>query len=439
MNEPRLPSSDLQTPGSQPIQPWRAVNINRWIVLVAAFLAWLFAGVQMSITSLVSNSATKDFLQSSGLSADVIKQQCTVWFARHNATFLLGAATGGLLFGWFGDRFGRAKALGLSICCYSFFSFVAAFVDSPEAYVLVRFLGCLGVGGAWPNGIALASETWSDVSKPVLAGVIGTAANMGLVLMGVIAIGTEITPVSWRWVMMLGSAPFFLGLISLAVVRESPKWLAAGRASAKKATPVRDVFKPPLLRLTLLGIVLGALPLFGGWGCTNWLIPWADQVGAQADPSMKAWTQVYRSTGASVTSLLGGWVAFKLGRKPSYFLFSLASLLVGQYIYRYLTPSDPEFNWWTLALGATTGFYFGWLPLCLPEMFPTRVRSTGAGVTFNFGRYITAAGVLGAGWLSSLPYFHGDYGKVGSVTSLVFAIGLLTIWFLPTPEEHSNT
>jgi hypothetical protein len=202
---------------------------------------------------------------------------------------------------------------------------------------------------------------------------------------------------------------------------------------------VAEVFQPPLLTATLLGILLGTIPLFGGWGCTNWLVPWADQVGAQTDASLKAWTQVYRSAGAAASSLAGGWVAARLGRRLSYFLFSLSSLVIGQLIYRELNPLHPQFGFWVFLLGTTTGFYFGWLPLCLPELFPTRVRSTGAGVTFNFGRIATAFGVLGAGLLSRLPAFNGDYGKVGSVTSLVFAAGMLAIWLMPRKAPSALT
>ena len=142
---------------------------------------------------------------------------------------------------------------------------------------------------------------------------------------------------------------------------------------------------------------------------------------------------------AAVTSAIGGWVSAKLGRRFSYFLYSAASLFIGQHLYNNLHPTHPHFNWYALMLGATTGFFFGWLPLCLPEMFPTAVRSTGSGVTFNTGRVATGLGVLGAGYLSSLSYFGGDYAKVGAVTSLIFAGGLAAIWLLPkTPPASEN-
>lgn len=440
MQPPRTPDSIIEPDcsgspdcGGSVVERVRSPR-QQYLVLAVTFLSWLFAGFQMSITPLVSQSATLDFLDSP--QASVPRQTITTWFARYNAAFLFGAAAGGLLFGWIGDRFGRARALGLSVFCYSIFSAVAALTDSPEQFVLVRFIGCLGVGGTWPNAIALAGETCSDISKPLLAGIIGTAANVGLVLTGLLTCFVTVTSDDWRWVMLLGSSSAVIGISCFLTVPESPKWLAShSHGRQYDPRPIRDVLTPPLLTTTILGIVLGAIPLFGGWGCTNWLVPWADQYGAKTDPTLKAWTQVYRSAGAAVSSLLGGWVAAKIGARTAYFLFSLSSLLIGQFIYRALNPLDSHFAIWVFALGTTTGFYFGWLPLCLPEMFPTRVRATGSGVTFNSGRVLTGIGVLGAGYLSSLPSFGGDYAKVGSITSLVFLLGMIAIWLLPQRKE----
>lgn len=401
----------------------------RWGILTAAFLGWMFAGVQMAITPLVSRSATMDLLPT--LREGNVGQ----WFARYNAAFLLGAAAGGLLFGWLGDRAGRAKALGLSILCYSLFSALCYWVTSPEQLLLLRFLSCLGVGGTWPNGIALASETFNDVSRPLMAGIIGTAANVGNVLMGLVGMYVRITPESWRWVMLLGATPAVLGLVVLACVPESPLWMRARGtlAQRKAAAPVAEVFRSPLLRLTLIGILLGTIPLLGGWGSGNWLVPWADSVGALKDPFLKAQTQVLRSGGGAISSLLGGWLAGWLGRRRSYFLISAGSLAMSAYIFHWLTPTAAPFPWCAFFLGVISGFYFGWLPLCLPELFPTRVRSTGAGVTFNFGRVAAAAGVLGGGNL--VAYYQGDYAQAGAVTSLIYALGLFVIWFAPLARE----
>src|SRR6185436_18594517 len=138
------------------------------------------------------------------------------------------------------------------------------------------------------------------------------------------------------------------------------------------------------------------IPLLGGWGSGNWLVPWAQKV----NPEIWTWTQLNRSLGGSISSLLGGWLAGLAGRRRSYFLISLGSLIVSELVFNLLNPH----HGWLFAAGAfmvglVSGFFFGWLPLCLPELFPTRVRSTGAGVTFNFGRIASALGVFGAGIL----------------------------------------
>jgi MFS family permease len=360
------------------------------------------------------------------------------WIAWLVGAFLLGAAAGGLLFGWIGDRLGRSRAMGLSILWYSLFCGATYFADNPTQLLVLRLLAGLGVGGTWPNGVALVSEAWSNASRPVLAGVMGAAANIGLAAMSGIGIWIAIQPDDWRWVMLVGAAPAILALLVFLLVPESPRWLAdrAARLRADRGagrwSPVLEVFRPPLLWLTLIGIALGTVPLIGGWGSANWLIPWADQVGAAADPpdqSLKAFTQLWRSLASIPGSLLGGWVASLVGRRRFYFLTSLGSLVVAQYLFRSVTPADGQFMVLVAVLGVFNGMYFGWLPLFLPELFPTHVRSTGAGISYNFGRIFTALAVLAAGAL--MLHFASDFAEIGRITSFIFAIGMVVILLAP--------
>jgi len=425
------------------------------LVLVTAFLGWMFAGIHLSISSLVMRVAAKALLGSTD------EGEVGLWFGWLICAFLLGAAAGGYLFGRIGDRYGRARAMGLSILCYSLFSLVSAFAQDPWQLLILRFLTCLGVGGMWPNGIALVSEAWPNISRPFLAGAIGTAANVGILLFSVITCYWLITNDAWRWTLVLGATPAVLGLFVLAAVPESPRWRAswnqrksqpAGSSSsaAPGTTPTAapSVFRPPLLRITALGIALGAVPLFGGWGSSNWATAWASQVGdrtpgagqgeedsRKADPTLKSQVSIYRSLPGSITSLLGGALALMLGRRFSYFLLSFGALFSAQYLFWFLEPGDPQFLYWTAALGAFSGFYFGWLPLCLPEMFPTHVRSTGSGVSFNFGRILTAGGVLLSAEL--VRAFSGDYAQIGRITSLVYVVGIVIVFFMPdTSQSH---
>ena len=186
-----------------------------------------------------------------------------------------GGAAGGLVFGRIGDRFGRVKGMTAAICCYSGMSLLAYFVQAPWQLLIMRFLVCMGMGGMWPNGVALMSEVWSGLSRPLLAGVIGTAANIGIFVVG--SIGNyvrEVTIDDWRWVMILGGTPIVLGILIPFIVPESPRWLAqkaGGSADEKKpSVGTAEIFQSALLPVTLIGILLATVPLFGSWGSSNW-------------------------------------------------------------------------------------------------------------------------------------------------------------------------
>src|SRR5262249_50751727 len=146
------------------------------------------------------------------------------WYAWLLCAFLLGAAFGGLLFGQWGDRAGRTRAMGWSVLCYSFFSGACWFAQSAEQLLALRFLASLGLGGTWPCGVALVSEAWPDASRPALAGAMGTAANVGIFLTGLVGRWAPITSESWRWAWLLGALPVLLGVWVLGYVPESPRW-----------------------------------------------------------------------------------------------------------------------------------------------------------------------------------------------------------------------
>ncbi len=421
---------------------------NRYLVLVAGFLGWMLAGVQLAVTSVVMREAARSLLDSSdeGLFGQ--------WFGMLTSAFLLGAASGGYLFGCVGDRMGRKKAMAISIACYSLFAGLTYFVNGPWQLLVLRFATGMGVGGMWPNGIALVSEAWPNMSRPMLAGVIGTAANVGIMLFSILTCFVHVTPDEWRWVMALGATPLILAVLVALFVPESPRWLAirsseAPKDSASSATssPLVEIFRPPLLKVTIVGITLGTIPLFGGWGNSNWANAWASQAGekveaeeqsaepVEADPALKARVLLARSAPGSLASLLGGAVATLIGRRRCYFLLALACFFCSQSLFSLASPKDPQFLWWTGALGLFSGFFFGWLPLCLPEMFPTRVRSTGAGVSFNFGRVATAIAIVIAAIMLK-ENFQGDYAQLGRVTSLVYLIGTVVIWFAPDTSSR---
>ncbi|MEZ6070319.1 MAG: MFS transporter [Pirellulales bacterium] len=353
------------------------------------------------------------------------------------AAFLLGAALGGLVFGWLGDRSGRTKAMGLSILWYSLFTGLGYWATDANQLLVLRFVACMGIGGMWPNGVALVAEAWPDVSRPALAGLIGAAANVGITVLGVISRLHPLTADSWRWLMLVCATPALLGLFVLWWVPESPRWLAGRTSHGKgaRAVPAAEVFRPPLLRLTLFGIVLGTIPLLGAWGASKGYVLWADRIGAELGQlNLKSDAQIVWGVGASIGSLAGGWLASRLGRRASYFLVSLGSVLISAYLFRATTPGyNFPFMATVFLLGLIPTVYFGWLPFYLPELFPTRVRATGAGVAFNFGRIISAAVTLSTVGLVAL--YQGRENEIGAVGSMVYALGMVVIWFAPSTSH----
>lgn len=403
-----------------------AQNPGKWFVLVAGVSGWLFAGAQLALMPFAALTISKDLMGASFTSAGA-----GTWFAGYSAVTMLGAAFGGIVFGSLGDRYGRAKGLSWSMLCYTVFGLAGYFVKTQEQLLLLRFLVGLGVGGTWPNGVSLLSEFWSDASRPVLAGLMGAAVNVGIFLLSLLGKWYVVTPDTWRGVMLITGSPIIFALAVLVFLPESPKWLesrVAGNAAIASSS-LAELFRPPLLRVTFLGICLGGIPLLGAWASSKWMLPWAEHVAGAANPGYKATTLAYWSVGATVGGLVGGYVGQLLGRRLSYIAISAGACGMNLFIYGWLKPLDAAFLPAVFIQGAVSTMFFGWLPLYLPEIFPTRVRATGTGISYNSGRFLTAAGVMAAGLL--IQMFHGDYAKVGSITGLVYALGVVVIWLAP--------
>jgi hypothetical protein len=241
---------------------------------------------------------------------------------------------------------------------------------------------------------------------------------------------------SWRWCLLAGSTSIVLGIIVLLAVPESVAWLRTktDEGKDKRAGALSSLLSPPLLPLTLIGIALGTIPLLGGWGVTSWLIPWTEAVRGAEDQSAKALTAIMRASGGAVGSLFGGWIANQLGRRTTYFLISLASFGLSEFIFLRLDPSMAGFSAMVFAVGCVSTVFFGWLPLYLPELFPTHARATGSGISFNFGRILTAVGVLGTGTITS--WFQEDYRRAGAIMSLIYAAGMLVILLAPDTTKN---
>lgn len=402
---------------------------QRYLVLVTCFVALVFDGVELGLMPIASLSVSKSLLGSAFTS-----ELGGEWFARFTASLMLGAAIGGIALGALGDRIGRTRAMGVCILFYSIFAALGAYARTQEQMLVLRFLVGLGVGGLWPNGIALVSECWSNASRPLVSGAMMAGLNAGILLLSQLARQWTITPESWRWVFQFAGVPALLGVFVLLALPESPKWLASRGASPQNAAPLRALFQPQLIRFTLVGILLSAIPMAGAWSASKWMIPWADKVAGASNVTYKAATQGWWALGATIGSFAGAQVASWLGRRLSYALISAATVTMTVAMFQLTAPLRPGFHAIVFAQGLVATLFFGWLALYLPELFPTRVRATGSGLAYNSGRFATALGVLAAGFLFAA--LGGDYPRVGTLCAMIYALGLVVVWWAPDTKER---
>ena len=402
----------------------------RYAVLIAAFLALVFDGVELGLMPVASLSVSKSLL------GDAFTPTAGGdWFARFTAALMLGAAIGGITLGSLGDRIGRTRAMGISILMYSIFAALGGFAKTQEQMLLLRFLVGLGVGGLWPNSIALVSECWPGASRPLVSGAMMAGLNLGILILSQLVRFWPVTPDSWRWLFHFAGAPAMLGLIVLTFLPESPKWLASRSLKKNPVAPLRELFQPALLRFTLVGILVSAIPMIGAWSASKWMIPWADSVAGTGHPGYKAAVQGWWALGAVLGSFAGAQLAGWLGRRLSYCLISAATVLITLALFQLTEPLAPSFKPVVFFQGFTATLFFGWLALYLPELFPTHVRATGSGLAYNSGRFATAAGVLLTGFLFTV--LGGNYATIGSLCALIYALGIVVIWWAPDTTEKS--
>ena len=424
-------------------------------ILVCAFLGWFFGGTQIALNNLIqtgvldvldqsgsidqelygeltaklgNDSATPDELARMEQWSPLVKK----WYAWLQCAFLFGAALGGYIFGKLGDRLGRTRTLGIAIIWFSAFTGLTWFAAGPEQLFVMRFLACLGIGGTWPNGVALVSEVWANAARPVLASAIGMAGNLGIFTMSNLSRVFAENDVSWKMGLLANTAPILLGATILAFLPESPGWRLNSSARTQRKP---SVFRKPHLKVTLIGIALATIPLIGGWGSANWMVPWAaDEGKAIGDGTLAPRVVMYRSLASIVGSLFAGLIAVTLGRRRTYLIAAVAAFVSAQIAFWFTSPHDQAFFVLAAVLGIFNGIFFGWLPFFLPELFPTRIRATGTGVSFNYGRILTALSIFGTGYI--LGSFNHDYAAIGRITSFVFLLGVVAIYFAPDTSKR---
>ncbi len=421
---------------------------GQWLALVAALLGWAFDGFEMGVFPLVARPALIE-LEGLGEQEKVRKDTSrspaerdaakaavdgTVreWNAILTAVFLVGASLGGFLFGWIGDRIGRVRAMVFSVLTYAVFTGLCGFSQAAWHLAVLRFLAALGMGGEWSLGVALVMEKWSPHARPVLAGMIGAASNVGFLSVALLA--RVIQPdESWRVILIACVFPAVLTFFIRMFVPESEKWQQAAASGPKPG--LTAIFVPGLRRRSLLGAGLGAVALLATWGAVQWITLWVDQMPSSG-PDSKAEAQMVSALGAIVGAFLGAFWLQHLPRRVGYFVLCLVSLVVCQVLFLPGVFREAlggrDFGAPLLAtvavVGACSAAFYGWLPLYLPELFPTRVRAAGQGFCYNFGRALAAVGVLVVNFGIDLK---GEYATAGALICLIYLVGMVLAWFVP--------
>ncbi|MBL9201083.1 MAG: MFS transporter, partial [Opitutaceae bacterium] len=412
--------TETASPAAPPVE-----GRARALTLAAAFLGWMFDGVEMGIFPLVARPALLELQVSSGAIGELYVQ---TWMGRITAGFLLGAAVGGVVFGWLGDRVGRVRAMMLSVLAYSLFTGLNYFVTDPWQLVALRFIAALGMGGEWSLGVALVMEVWPRERQPLMAALIGVASCLGYALIALAGIFADITEHSWRWVMLLGMLPALLAIFIRWFVPESERWQAAV-ARDGPGRPLREIFSPALRGRTALGIALATVPLVVTWGIVLWIPLWADQLTGGREPRVKAWCLLAISLGAAVGAFIAPLLDRWLARRTVYVVLCAGSLAACSLLFRAFTDYGSGFLVVVGIVGVFTSSFYGWLPQYLPELFPTRVRATAQGISYNFGRVITAVGAWQMGAL--MAFFDGSYAAAGAAVVFVYLLGAACVWLAP--------
>jgi MFS family permease len=349
------------------------------------------------------------------------------------AAFLIGWALGGAFFGRLGDLLGRSRALSLTILTYAIFTGLSFFAQTWWHLLIFRFLAALGIGGEWAVGSTLLSETWPKKWRPWTAAVLQTGVNIGVLIACVasIALGGQHP----KWIFLIGVIPAVLVFYIRRHVPEPETWAAAHESAPKPS--VMDLFRGATQRITLVSIGICACSLTAWWAFMFWQaqhVRSLDEVRAMTASdrdSLVAWTFFGIIFISIVGNFFAGWLARAFGYK--------AALLVmfGGFIATMSAAFGIEHSlgaltrFWLPAVGFWSGV-FGLFTMLLPPLFPTLLRTTGAGFSYNIGRIAAAAGTIFAAQITKDGNFRVTLFYVGFlfIPAMIFTI------FLPTAERE---
>lgn len=419
---------------SQPAGP--RFTAHQWVVLVVAYLGWVFDLMDVFLMVLVRDRAMTELLGPGATQGEI-----GVWGGWALGITLIGWAGGGLVFGMIADRWGRARTMALTILIYAVFTGLCGLAQTPMQLIVLRLIASFGIGGEWGAGASMIAEVFPRASRALAAGVLQSAAATGFfaaILLEYLVDG------NWRHAFFGGAVPALLALVVRLTLREPGAWMAVKDRATGVGTRVGSLLAlvgdRELRRRLLLGTALAIIGIFAYWGTNFWVnarfteLLRAQGVDAAAIAPGVRWALVVLNLGNLAGFLLYIPVTNRIGRRAAFALFHAGSVVAMPLAYLGSTTYGIGLILFFCAGLFTSGIYSGYT-IYFPELFPTHVRATGAGFCYNVGRVISAPGPVIMGWLTGALAAVAPAGRqvayAGAIMGCVYALGLLVIPFLP--------
>jgi MFS family permease len=397
---------------------WREGTSEGRRALIAAGLGWMLDSFDVMLYALTLAS----IMPALGLSKETAGLLGSVT--------LLSAAAGGIVFGVVADRFGRTRALMASVLIYSVFTAACGLAQNAVQLAVFRVLLGIGMGGEWASGAALVSETWPDRHRGKALGLMQSAWAIGY---AAAALVTMIVLPRWGWraVFFIGILPAFLTIWVRARVEEPRLW----RETARRRGSLSAIFHPGLLRLTVPLTIMNAFTLFGWWGFNLWLPGYLSLPESAGGRGFSASTMsafvIAMQAGMWLGYVTFGFISDRIGRKRTYVTYTCTAAIL---ILVYISIRSPLI---LLLLGPLVAFfatgYFSGFGAVTAEVYPTEIRASAQGFTYNMGRVTSALAPFVVGSLAQ----NNGFQAALSLTSAAFLLAALTwIWI---PETRGRT
>lgn len=375
--------------------------------------------------------------------------------------FVLGWAIGGLFFGWVGDSLGRAKTMALTILTYALFTGLVSLSQTEGQFRVFLFLTALGVGGEFAAGAALVAESMPDRSRPAALGTLQALSAVGNMFAAFLAIFIMPT-LGWRWLFAVGALPAVVAVLAFTALKEPEKWKQArakwleqkARGEAPPSSYVGLFADARWRRRVIVGMLLGVVGVGGLWGVGFFTPELTRTICKGLSDNQRerhvAVTFLLQQFGAFLGIMAYTWLALRVGRKPAFAaFFAIAFVVVGA---TFLKAETLTHAYIMLPLvGFVTLGPFGGYSIYFPELFPTRLRASGAGFCYNVGRCLAA----GVPWLKNnlkglfmsgamaLPFLPAATGnaelsiRYGSFLMIfIYLVGLVILLFAPETKDQ---